>query len=122
ENLMKDFADGVYFVPLAPLRDPELVVPTTARTLGVKEAGGRPLLELLKAYLSDKKLLLLLDNFEHVAEAAPAVSELLSACPDLKVLATSRERLHLSGEHEYSVPPLELPNPDDRPSDPNALS
>jgi non-specific serine/threonine protein kinase len=122
EDLAGDFADGVYFVTLAPIGDPELVIPTVARALEVREAGGRPLLELLKGYLGDKKLLLLLDNFEHVAEAAPALTVLLSACPDLEVLVTSRERLHLSGEHEYSVPPLELPNPDNRPSDPNALS
>jgi len=89
-----------------------LVVPTIIRTLGIKEAGGRPLLELLKAYLSDKQLLLLLDNFEHVAEAASAVTELLTACPDLEVLVTSRERLHLSAEHEYPVPPLGLPDLD----------
>src|SRR5215216_1809379 len=66
-DLTDDFADGVYFVSLAPIKDPMLVVPTIIRTLGIKEAGGRPLLELLKAYLSDKQLLLLLDNFEHVA-------------------------------------------------------
>jgi predicted ATPase len=111
-DLTDDFADGVYFVSLAPIGDPELVVPTITRTLGIREAGGRPLLELLKAHLSDKQLLLLLDNFEHVAEAAPAVTELVTACPDLEVLMTSRERLHLSGEREYPVPPLGLPAPD----------
>ena len=109
-DLTDNFADGVYFVPLAPIWDPELVVSTTAETLGLREAGGRPLLERLKAYLSDKRLLLVLDNFEQVAEAAPAVAELLSACPDLKVLVTSRERLRLSGEHAYPVPPLRLPD------------
>jgi predicted ATPase/DNA-binding CsgD family transcriptional regulator len=120
EDLVDDFADGIYFVSLASIGDPELVVPTIARTLGLREAGGRPPLELLGAHLSDKRLLLLLDNFEHVAEAAPAVAELLSACPALGVLVTSRERLHLSGEHECSVPPLELPGPD-RPSDLDAV-
>jgi predicted ATPase len=122
EGLADDFVDGVYLVPLAPLGDPKLVIPMLARALGVREAGGRPLLELLKAYLGEKNLLLLLDNFEHVAEVAPALTELLSACPSLEMLVTSRERLHLSGEHEYSVPPLELPSPDNRPSDPHALS
>ncbi|MDQ4004161.1 MAG: LuxR C-terminal-related transcriptional regulator [Actinomycetota bacterium] len=112
EDLANDFADGVYFVSLAPIGDPELVVPTIIRTLRIREAGGRLLLELLKDHLNDKQLLLLLDNFEHVAEAAPAVTELLTACPDLGVLVTSRERLHLSGEHEYPVPPLGLPNLD----------
>jgi predicted ATPase len=109
QDLIDDFADGVCFVALAPIGEPELVVPTIARTLGLREAGGRPLPELLKAHLGDKRLLLLLDNFEQVAEAAPAVTELLSACPDLEVFATSRESLHLSGEHEYPVPPLGLP-------------
>ena len=122
EDLANDFADGVYFVPLAAIGDPELVIPTVAQTLGLREAGERPPLELLEAHLSDKRLLLVLDNFEHVAEAAPAVAELLSACPELEVLVTSRERLHLSGEHEYLVPPLELPSPDNRPSDLDALS
>ena len=110
EYLANDFADGVYFVPLAPIGNPELVVPTIIRTLRIREAGGRLLLELLKDHLNDKQVLLLLDNFEHVAEAAPAVTELLMACPDLEVLVTSRERLHLSGEHEYPVPPLGLPD------------
>jgi predicted ATPase/DNA-binding CsgD family transcriptional regulator len=121
EDLTDEFAGGVCFVPLAPIWDPELVVSTTAKMLGLREAGGRPLLERLKAYLSDKRLLLLLDNFEQVAEAAPTVTELLEACPDLKVLVTSRERLHLSGEREYPVPPLGLPDLDQLPS-PEALS
>jgi predicted ATPase len=121
KDLTDDFADGVRFVSLAPIWDPELVVSTTAKALGLREAGGRPLLERLKAYLSDKRLLLLLDNFEQVAEAAPALMALLLACPDLKVLVTSRERLHLSGEHEYPVPPLGLPDLVELPG-PDALS
>ena len=120
EDLAGDFADGVYFVPLASIGDPELVVPTVAQALKIREAGGRPLLELLKASLGDKKLLLLVDNFEHLAEAAPALTELLSACPDLKVLVTSRGHLQLSGEHEYPVPPLGLPD-SDRSLNSNAL-
>ena len=115
-DLIDDFPDGLYFVSLAPIGDPELVVPTMAQTLGIREAGGRPLFERLKDHLSAKRLLLLVDNFEQVAEAAPAVAELLAACPDLEVLATSRERLRLSGEHEYAVPPLGLPDPDLLPS------
>ena len=116
QDLIDDFPDGVYFVSLAPIGDPELVVPTMAQTLGIREAGGRPLFERLKDHLSAKRLLLLVDNFEQVAEAAQAVAELLAACPDLEVLATSRERLRLSGEHEYAVPPLGLPDPDRLPS------
>jgi predicted ATPase len=110
-ELLDEYADGIYFVPLAPIRDPELVVSTIARTLGLKEAGERLLLERLKGYLQDKQLLLLLDNFEQVAQAAAGVvSELLVGCPHLKVLVSSRAVLHLSGEHEYPVPPLELPD------------
>jgi predicted ATPase/DNA-binding CsgD family transcriptional regulator len=78
--------------------------------LDLEEAGERSLVERLKEYLQDKRLLLVLDNFEHVAQAAPVVTELLTACPHLKVLATSRQALHLSGEQEYPVPPLELPD------------
>ena len=104
------FADGVVFVPLAPLRDPELVVPTFAQALGVREAAGEPLLETLRVGLRDRRLLLVLDNCEHLPAAAPAVAELLSACPGLTVLATSRAPLHLYGEHEYPVPPLGLPD------------
>jgi predicted ATPase len=104
------FADGVYFVNLAPLSDPALVAPTIAQALGVPERGGRPLLESLKDYLRAKQLLLLLDNFEQVVDAAPMVAALLAA-PGLKVLVTSRASLHLSGEREYDLPPLALPPP-----------
>jgi non-specific serine/threonine protein kinase len=121
EDLRGEFSDGVRFVALAPIWDPALVVSTIAKALGIKEAGQRSLLELLRAYLSDKQLLLLLDNFEQVSEAAPTVMELLQACPNLRVLVTSREQLHLSGEHEYPVPPLGLPDPGLRPR-PDALS
>ncbi len=109
EDLRAEFADGVRFVALASIRDPKVVVSTIAKALGIKEAGPRPLLELLKAYLSDKHLLLLLDNFEQVTEAASALTELLESCPDLKVLVSSRERLHLSGEHEYPEPRSSCP-------------
>jgi predicted ATPase len=95
---------------LAPVSDPDLVVPTIAQTLGLKDTGGQPLLELLKASLSEKRLLLLLDNFEQVLAAAPQLSELLVACPHLKLLVTSRAVLHLRGEHEFPVPPLALPD------------
>jgi predicted ATPase len=87
-----------------------------AGTLGVKEAGGQPLLESLQDFLGEKRMLLLVDNFEQVLEAAPKVAELLSAAPNLKVLATSRVPLRLYGEHEYSVPPLALPDPKRPPS------
>ena len=108
-ELLDDFADGVFFVPLAPLIDPHLVPSTIAGTLGVREEGERPLVDRLRALLGTKQVLLLVDNFEHVVEAAPIVGELLVAAQGLKVLATSRVPLRLRAEHEYPVPPLGLP-------------
>ena len=102
------FEHGVYFVPLAPLARPELVASAIAQALGVREAGGRPLLETLPGFLGDRPLLLVLDNFEHLLAGSALVAELLGGCPGLKVLATSRAPLHLYGEHEYGVPPLAL--------------
>ena len=110
-DLLDSFPDGVFFVNLALISEPNLVVSTIAQTLSVTEAGGRPLLEMVQAYLRDKHLLLLLDNFEQVVEAAPVVADLLQAAPRLKALVTSRVALRLSGEHEYAVPPLTLPDP-----------
>ncbi len=110
-DLLDEFPDGVIFVNLAPLSDPALVVATIAQTLNVTEAGGQPLLETVQAYLRDKTVLLLLDNFEQVVGAAPVVAALLQAAPRLKALVTSRVVLRLSGEHEYTVPPLTLPDP-----------
>jgi len=107
---LQDFAHGAYFVNLAPISDPVLVVATIAQTLGVKESGSRPLLERLTDELREQHLLLLLDNFEQVLEAAPQLTELLAGCSKLKLLVTSRELLHLYGEHEYAVPPLALPD------------
>jgi predicted ATPase/DNA-binding CsgD family transcriptional regulator len=107
-----DFADGVYFVDLAPLSDEALVAKAVAAVLGVMENPREPLLDTLKRVLAERELLLLLDNFEHLIEAAPLVSELLMAAPRLKVLVTSREALRLSGEQEYPVPPLSLPSDD----------
>jgi hypothetical protein len=109
-DLLDEFADGAYFVPLAPISDPELVVPTIAQVLGIQEAGERPLLDLLKAYLRDKHMLLLLDNFEQILLAVTGLSNLLADCPHLKVLVTSRAVLHIRGEHEFPVPPLALPD------------
>jgi predicted ATPase/DNA-binding CsgD family transcriptional regulator len=109
-DLLNDFTDGVCFIPLATISDPDLVVPTIAQELGVKEIGDESLLDLLKAYLEDKQLLLLLDNFEQVLVAAPRLSELLAACPHLKILVTSRAVLHIHGEHEFPVRPLALPD------------
>jgi non-specific serine/threonine protein kinase len=103
------FPDGVCFVALAPVADPALVVPTIARTLGLREAGDEPIAARLGAFLRDKRLLLVLDNLEHVVAAAADLVGLLGACPAVTVLATSRVRLRVSGEWEHPVPPLELP-------------
>jgi predicted ATPase/class 3 adenylate cyclase len=110
-DLLEEFDDGVFFVSLASLTDPELFLPTVATTLGVKESSDRSLEESFKEYLREKELLLLLDNFEQVLEAGPALSGLLSAAPGLKVLATSRIPLGLYGGREYPVPPLSVPDP-----------
>jgi predicted ATPase len=93
-----DYQDGVFWVPLAPLREPELVLETTARTLGADQD--------LAAHIANKSFLVLMDNFEQVVEAAAGVAELLAACPTLRVIVTSREPLHVSGEQEYRVPPF----------------
>jgi predicted ATPase/DNA-binding XRE family transcriptional regulator len=103
------FPDGIAFVDLAPLMDPSLVVPTVARSLDVRETEGQTPREALRAHLRDKRLLLVLDNFEHLLEAAPEVSELIESCLSLTVLVASRAPLRVRGEHEYAVPPLELP-------------
>lgn len=108
--VLNDFADGVFFVPLAPLTDPDLVASAVATTLAVREQGNQGLADLLKEHLRARELLLVLDNFEHVVEAAPLVGELLAACPRLKVLATSRTVLRLAAEHDYAVPPLAVPD------------
>ena len=121
EDVAGHFPEGLCLVSLAPIRDPERVVPTIAQTLGLREVDERPLHEYLKDYLRDKRLLLLLDNFEHVAEAAPAVAEVLASCPQVKALVTSRAVLHLSGEHEFPVAPLERPKSQNLP-DPEGLA
>jgi predicted ATPase/class 3 adenylate cyclase len=108
-DCLDDFTHGVFFVALAPLTNPDLVPSAIAASLGVREEGGRPLTDSLREYLVAKNLLLVLDNVEHLTEAAPLVADLLGAAPGLKVLATSRVPLHLRAEHEYSVPTLDLP-------------
>ncbi len=111
-DLLHDFTDGICFVPLASISDPDLIIPSIAQALGIKETQGQgePLIDLLKAYLRDRHVLLLLDNFEQVLVAAARLSELLAACARLKMLVTSRAVLHLRGEHEFWVLPLALPD------------
>jgi predicted ATPase/DNA-binding CsgD family transcriptional regulator len=107
---MRDaFADGVCFVGLAAISDPDLVLPTIAYELGVQEGGVQSLPEQVKVALQDKHLLLILDNFEQVARAALQVADLLAACPRLKILVTSRVVLHTQAEYEFPLPPLALP-------------
>jgi predicted ATPase/DNA-binding CsgD family transcriptional regulator len=110
-DLADDFGDGVCFVDLAPIVNPALVPSVIARALEVNEAAGRPLAEILVEHLRGQSLLLVLDNVEQVLDATPLVAALLAACPALKVLATSRAALRLSGEHEVPVPPLDLLDP-----------
>jgi predicted ATPase/DNA-binding XRE family transcriptional regulator len=105
------FPDGVRFVDLAPLADPALVAAAVAQELGVTEQPGRTLSDALIAFLAGRRLLLVLDNFEHLLDAAPLVSTLIERCPGLVVLATSRPPLRLRGEHVFAVPPLPLPQP-----------
>jgi predicted ATPase/class 3 adenylate cyclase len=108
-ELIDRFDDGAYFIDLAPIRDPNSVLAAMLRTIGLNETGDRPLVEDLKNQLRDKRMLLLLDNFEQVTAAAVWVAELIQYCPRLKLLATSREALHVRGEHLFPIPPLGLP-------------
>ncbi len=104
------FTDGVFFVNLAPVTDTALVVPAVAQTLGILESASQSLLERLKEQLQQRRVLLLLDNFEQVVSAAVQMADLLTSCPKLKLLVTSREVLRVRAEHEFVVPPLALPD------------
>ena len=108
------FADGVGFVPLAGVRQPHLVAAAVVQALGVSEIVDRPPVDALRAYLRHRETLLVLDNFEHVVDAAPLVSDLLTSCPSLKVLVTSRTVLRLSDERDFPVPPLSVPRRENR--------
>lgn len=108
-ELRGNFTDGIWFVSLASLSDPALVVPTIAQALGMKETEQQSLHELLRFTLHEKQLLLLLDNFERLISAAPQLVELLASCSGLKLLVTSRAVLHVQGEYEFPVSPLALP-------------
>src|SRR2546422_1641567 len=111
EESAYDFGDGTYFVQLAPITDPELVPSTIAHTLGVQVSGREMPLSRLLDHLRDKRMLLVLDNFEQILPAAPVVGDLLGASAALKVIASSRAPLRIAGEQEYPVPPLELLDP-----------
>ena len=111
-ELVSSFADGVFFVDLSALADPALVIGAIAQTLSLRETPGRSLADRLTDHLSSKQTLLILDNLEQVIDAATDIATLLTTAPDLKVLATSREALRITGERVVSLAPLELPSPD----------
>jgi predicted ATPase len=109
-ELLHAYPDGVFFVDLAPITDPRLVPSSIADAIGVKAEGPRPVLDTLLDQLRDREMLLVLDNFEQVVEAASVASDLLDGAPRMRILITSREPLHLAGEQELAVPPMALPN------------
>src|SRR6266446_4866156 len=117
-GLVEHFPGGTHFVPLSSLSDPGLIASAIVQTLGIREAGGQSPLEMLKENLYSLRapMLLLLDNFEHLAQAAPTVAELLAMGPNLKIMVTSRAALHVYGEHEFPVPPLAMPDSRSMPS------
>jgi predicted ATPase/class 3 adenylate cyclase len=111
DRLLPQFNDGVFFAPLAPIED-ELRVPAAiATSLGLREVPEQPILEVIVEHVRDKSLLVVVDNFEHLMGATTVVAKLLESAPDVSVLATSREVLHVYGEQEYPVPPLPVPDP-----------
>ena len=112
ETMLPEFADGVFMIELSSVSLPELVPASIAQPLGVKDAGGRPVLDILKDHLSDKELLLVLDNFEQIVDSAPQIAELLSVADGLKILVTSRFLLQITAEREFVVPPLSPPSAD----------
>ncbi|HET7093531.1 MAG TPA: AAA family ATPase, partial [Thermomicrobiales bacterium] len=111
------FADGVWFIPLASAREPAHLTPTIAGALGAAEGGDRSRLDRLADHLRGREILLVLDNVEHLIEAAPDLLRLLGDCPRLKIMATSRAVLRVSGEHDFPVLPLPVPDPAAAPAD-----
>jgi predicted ATPase/class 3 adenylate cyclase len=111
-DVLEKYPDGVWFVDLAPIKDPSLVVNETAQVVGVHEEAGKPLLQTLCAFVKERKLLFVLDNCEHLVGACASLAEaMLRAAPDVRILATSREALHIRGEQTYPVLPLAVPDP-----------
>jgi predicted ATPase len=109
--LSTQFNSGVLFVPLSLVTSPDLVVPAIAQALGLKEVAGQPMRATLRDFLRQREMMLLLDNFEHVTPAATLIGDLLTECPFLRILVTSRTVLHIYGEQEFQVPALTLPDP-----------
>src|SRR5216110_787814 len=116
EEAANGFGDGTFFVPLAPISDPELVPSTIAQTLGVQVSGSEMPLSRVLDHIKGKRMLLVLDNFEQILPAAPVVGQLLGASPGLKVIASSRAPLRIAGEQEFPIPPLDLPDPERLPA------
>lgn len=112
ERSLGRFPDGVFFVALAPIPDADLVAPTISRTLALPEQGTRSAEERLVDHIGERRMLLVLDNFEQVVDAGPLVGRLVAACPNLRVVLSSRSALRVTGEQEYPVPALELPDPE----------
>src|SRR5579859_1842178 len=111
-----DYPDGVYFVPLAPVRDPGLVPSTIVQSIGLQDARDRPLMEHLVSQLRERQLLIVLDNFEHLLAGAPVVTRLLQETSAVRILVSSRSSLRVSGEQECPVPPLAVPDEEARPT------
>ncbi len=112
-GLVEHFPGGIHFIPLSSISDPGLISSAIVQAMGIREAKGQSPLQLLNQHFQDSlgaPILLLLDNFEHLIEAAPMVARLLAIGPNLKILVTSRAALHVYGEHEFPVPPLALPD------------
>ena len=116
EESAHDFRDGTFWVPLAPITDPDLVPSTIAHSLGVQVSGSEMPLRRVLDHIKGKRMLLVLDNFEQILPAAPVVGELLGASPALKVIASSRAPLRIAGEQEFPVPPLDVPDPQHLPA------
>ncbi len=112
EKLVDAFPDGAAFVSLAAIHDPDLVPVTIAQSLGIRDSGSQPLSEQIRSFVAARRLLLVLDNFEQVVEAAPVIGELLGSAAELKIIVTSRIPLHLHAEQEFPVSPLDLPTPE----------
>ncbi len=110
-ELLPKMGDGAWFVGLAAVHDPELVTSQIAASLGLKEEGGKPLIDTICEYLLERELLLVIDNFEQVQAAARTVADIMRRCPRVKMLVTSRQPLRISGERGVRVPPLALPEP-----------
>ena len=109
-ELLDGYPDGTWFVDLSPITDSALVISRVAQALGVREVAGSPLIDTLKNHLKDKRLLLILDNFEQVLDASGTITDILRSAATINVLVTSRVKLNVYGEHDYEIPPLSVPD------------